>query len=125
MARTGRDHPTHRRHHQRAGAGEDVAALDPELTWKVEAALVQVGYHGDEASAIARRLSSADGEDETTSRTELTARLKARARLGEQAEAKKKAAVDRSPRRNRKPTTTCAPCHSAPGLNSPAISRAT
>ncbi|RZA36332.1 MAG: DUF1631 family protein, partial [Lysobacteraceae bacterium] len=60
--------------------------------------LVQVGYHSDEASAIARRLSSADGEDESTSRTELTARLKARARLGEQAETRKKAAVERTAR---------------------------
>ena len=77
---------------------EDVAAIDPELTSKVEAALVQVGYHGDEAAAIARRLSSADGEDETTSRTELTARLKARARLGEQTEVKKKVHVPRTPK---------------------------
>lgn len=77
--------------------GEEIATTDPELTSKVEAALVQVGYHGDEASAIARRLSSADGEDETTSRTELTARLKARARLGEQTEVKKKVHVERTP----------------------------
>ncbi|MEO6103327.1 MAG: DUF1631 domain-containing protein, partial [Pseudoxanthomonas sp.] len=78
--------------------GAEVAAPDPELTSKVEAALVQVGYHGDEAAAIARRLSSADGEDETTSRTELTARLKARARLGDQTEVKKKAPVERTPK---------------------------
>ena len=71
---------------------------DEELTPKIESALVQVGYHSDEASAIARRLSSADGEDESTSRTELTARLKARARLGEQAETRKKTAVERTPR---------------------------
>ncbi|MET0893760.1 MAG: DUF1631 domain-containing protein [Pseudoxanthomonas sp.] len=76
---------------------EDAPPLDAELTRQIETALLQVGYHGDEASAIARRLSSADGEDETTSRTELTARLKARARLGEQAEPRKKAPVDRSP----------------------------
>ncbi len=78
--------------------GEEATPTDPELTSKVEAALVQVGYHGDEASAIARRLSSADGEDETTSRTELTARLKARARLGEQTEVKKQAHVPRTPK---------------------------
>jgi hypothetical protein len=78
--------------------GEEIADIDPELTSKIEAALVQVGYHGDEASAIARRLSSADGEDETTSRTELTARLKARARLGEQTEVKKKPHVERTPK---------------------------
>ncbi|MET1160972.1 MAG: DUF1631 domain-containing protein [Pseudoxanthomonas sp.] len=70
---------------------------DAELTPRIESALMQVGYHTDEASAIARRLSSAE-DDETTSRTELTARLKARARLGEQAEAPKKAHVERSPK---------------------------
>ena len=80
-----------------ADAGTD-GPIDPELTTQVETALVQVGYHEDEASAIARRLSSADGEDETTSRTELTARLKARARLGEQTVAKKKTALDRTPK---------------------------
>ncbi|WP_368561566.1 DUF1631 domain-containing protein [Pseudoxanthomonas sp. UTMC 1351] len=69
-------------------AGDDVPA-DPQLTERIEKSLVQVGYHEDEASAIARRLSSA-AEDESTSRTELTARLKARARLGEQTPAKKK-----------------------------------
>jgi hypothetical protein len=78
--------------------GVEEMATDPELTSKIEAALVQVGYHGDEAAAIARRLSSADGEDETTSRTELTARLKARARLGEQTEVKKKVHVPRTPK---------------------------
>ena len=66
------------------------AAPDPELAAQIDTALRQVGYHEDEASAIARRLSRSD-EDENTSRTELTAKLKARARLGEgeQAEARK------------------------------------
>ncbi|MET0581855.1 MAG: DUF1631 domain-containing protein, partial [Pseudoxanthomonas sp.] len=72
-------------------------AADAELTPRIESALMQVGYHTDEASAIARRLSSAE-DDETTSRTELTARLKARARLGEQAETPKKAHVERTPK---------------------------
>ena len=67
-----------------------------ELAGKVEKSLVQVGYHEDEAAAIARRLSSAE-DDETTSRTELTARLKARARLGGQSEVKKKPAQSRTP----------------------------
>jgi len=70
---------------------------DPELTPRIESALMQVGYHADEAAAIARRLSSAE-DDETTSRTELTARLKARARLGEQVEIPKKSQVERSPK---------------------------
>ncbi len=72
-------------------------AADAELTPRIENALVQVGYHTDEASAIARRLSSTE-EDEATSRTELTARLKARARLGEQNENKKKPPAERTPK---------------------------
>jgi len=58
------------------------ASPDPALAAQIDAALRQVGYHEDEASAIARRLSRSD-DDESTSRTELTAKLKARARLGE------------------------------------------
>ena len=80
-------------------SGDDTAAApDEALTSQVENALVQVGYHGDEASAIARRLSGTDDEDDATSRTELTARLKARARVGEQAEPRKKPATGRTPR---------------------------
>lgn len=62
------------------------AASDTALGAQVEAALLQVGYHQDEAAAIARRLSTPGGEDDTSSRTELTARLRARTRLGEQAD---------------------------------------
>lgn len=65
------------------GAG----ARDDALGNEVEAALLQVGYHQDEAAAIARRLSTPGGEDDSSSRTELTARLRARPRLGEQADA--------------------------------------
>lgn len=72
------------------------APPNPELAGKVEKSLVQVGYHEDEAAAIARRLSSSE-DDETTSRTELTARLKARTRLGDKAEAKKKIVEARTP----------------------------
>lgn len=57
-------------------------AADPTLGGQIEESLLQVGYHEDEAGAIARRLSTPGGEDEITSRTELAARLKARARLG-------------------------------------------
>lgn len=60
------------------------ADTDAELGQQVEAALLQVGYHHDEAAAISRRLSTPGGEDESSSRTELTARLRARSRLGEQ-----------------------------------------
>jgi hypothetical protein len=79
------------------GAADGATSTDGELTPKIEAALSQVGYHPDEAAAIARRLSSAE-DDETTSRTELTARLKARARLGEQVETPKKKHVERTPK---------------------------
>jgi hypothetical protein len=60
---------------------------DPGLAAHIEAALSQVGYHAEEAAAIARRLTSAmeDDEDDPASRTELTMRLKARVRLGEDA----------------------------------------
>ncbi|PJL65192.1 thymidine phosphorylase [Stenotrophomonas maltophilia] len=58
---------------------------DATLATEVEAALLQVGYHAEEAAAVARRLATPGGEDESTSRTELSARLKARARLGEHA----------------------------------------
>ncbi len=66
------------------------AGADPALSEQIDTALRMVGYHEDEASAIARRLSRSD-DDESTSRTELTAKLKARARLGEQGDAKKAA----------------------------------
>ncbi len=66
-------------------ADEDTCA-DEALAADVEAAILQIGCHHDEARAIARRLSTPGGRDDSTSRTELTARLKARSRLGEQAE---------------------------------------
>lgn len=59
---------------------------DPDLAGEVRSALLQVGYHQDEAEAIARRLSTPGGDDALTSRTELSARLKARTRLGDQGE---------------------------------------
>ncbi len=62
-----------------SGEGE----ADPALAGQIEESLLQVGYHRDEAGAIARRLSTPGGEDEITSRTELTAKLKARSKLGE------------------------------------------
>ncbi len=68
------------------GAG---GRVDAELVRQIESALVQVGYHDQEAAAIARRLSNANREDETVSNTELSVRLKARGEFGEQALAKK------------------------------------
>lgn len=59
---------------------------DPEMAGEVRSALLQVGYHQDEADAIARRLSTPGGGDTLTSRTELSAKLKARTRLGDHGE---------------------------------------
>jgi hypothetical protein len=66
-------------------------ATVPGLAEQIEGALAQVGYHIDEATAIARRLTTgiAEDEDDPASRTELAMKLKARARLGEDAEAPK------------------------------------
>ena len=71
--------------------GRGTASTDPRLTAQIEGSLVQVGYHIDEAAAIARRLTTgiAEDEDDPASRTELAMKLKARARLGEETEAPK------------------------------------
>jgi hypothetical protein len=67
-----------------ATCGRTGGLPDPDLTNHIEAALGQVGYHAEEAAAIARRLTSAlDDDEDPASRTELTMRLKARVRLGE------------------------------------------
>ncbi len=65
-------------------------ALAPEaiapLQDRIEQALLRVGYHGEDARAIADRLVAALGVtdvDDPASRTELALRLKARARLGQ------------------------------------------
>ena len=68
-----------------AACSRSDGADDPELTTHVEAALTQVGYHAEEATVIAQRLTSSisEGEDDPASRTELAIKLKARSRLGE------------------------------------------
>jgi hypothetical protein len=73
-------------------------APDHALAEGIEAALSQVGYHSEEAAAIARRLASAtDDENDPASRTELAMKLKARARLGEEiASTRKRQAAPRS-----------------------------
>jgi hypothetical protein len=78
-----------------ATCGRRVGPPDTDLASHIEAALAQVGYHTEEAAAIARRLTSAidDGEDDPASRTELTMKLKARSRLGEDASGKRKPAT--------------------------------
>ena len=73
---------------------------DPTLGARIEGALAQVGYHLEEAAAIARRLTSVidDDEDDPASRTELTMKLKARTRLGEDAAEQRKSTLPpRSP----------------------------
>lgn len=71
----------------RAPASEQAESkqADPAFEQEIEQALSQVGYQGDEASAIAERLVNpqSGSSDDAASRTELTMRLKARARLGE------------------------------------------
>lgn len=57
---------------------------DPEFVAQVRGALEQVGYHAEDANAIARQLAHGRSEtDDLASRTELLVQLRARARLGE------------------------------------------
>jgi hypothetical protein len=82
-----------------AATGRNGGTAPTGLAEQIEGALVQVGYHIDEAGAIARRLTTGLGEDEDdpASRTELAMRLKARARLGEDAEKPKPKLSPRTP----------------------------
>jgi hypothetical protein len=75
----------------RPTAGQAPLAPDEAqgLRHEILASLAQVGYHEDEAAAIALRLvdpAAGVDDDSAASRTELTMRLKARARLGEELE---------------------------------------
>jgi hypothetical protein len=74
-----------------ATTGRGGGSAAPGLLEQIERALVQVGYHIDEATAIARRLTTGldEDDDDPASRTELALRLKARARLGEDTETPK------------------------------------
>lgn len=79
------------------GGGQAPEGLDRQI----EHALAQVGYHEDEASQIARHLTTGRDESEAdpASRTELAMKLKARARLGDDAEASRtKPVAPRNPR---------------------------
>lgn len=77
------------------GRGSKVPA---GLGARVEHALGLVGYHADEATAIANRLTTgvSPDEDDPASRTELAMKLKARGRLGEDTGASKPAPPPRS-----------------------------
>ena len=72
---------------------------DPAFVAKLQDALGQVGYHAEDAGAIARQLANGRTEDvDLASRTELIVQLKARARLGEENVARAAAAqVPRNP----------------------------
>ena len=95
---------------------------DAVLASEVESALVQVGYHAEEAAAVARRLATPGGEDESTSRTELSARLKARARLGEHAASgSADARARRAAAPKRRPTSSWWPCPLASGSTSTTV----
>ena len=76
-----------------AGANSLTSEDAQGLRTEIQTSLTQVGYHAEEASAIAQRLvdpqAGAD-DDSSASRTELTMRLKARARLGEDLQQAKK-----------------------------------
>lgn len=82
-----------------ATTGKATGEVDPQLTQQIESSLVQVGYHIDEAAAIARRLTTgiAEDEDDPASRTELAMKLKARARLGEDSDTPKPKMAPRNP----------------------------
>lgn len=64
-------------------ANQDQAdAAGPELTDTVQASLLKVGFHVEEAPALSRKLTAAEPHAEDASQTELLARLKQRAALG-------------------------------------------
>jgi len=66
------------------------STLDADLATQIEQSMLQVGYHANEATAMARQLSRAPTEsDDGASRTELTVKLKSHTRLGEDTAAKK------------------------------------
>lgn len=68
-----------------AGLASAQPALAPALVARLQEALGSVGYHADDAGAIAHQLANGQAdEDELSSRTELIVQLKARARLGEE-----------------------------------------
>ncbi len=67
-----------------ASTGPVAQAADPAFLDRLQQALAQVGYHAEDAGAIARLLGNGCEEDaDLASRTELLVQLKARARLGE------------------------------------------
>ncbi|MDQ3618153.1 MAG: DUF1631 domain-containing protein [Pseudomonadota bacterium] len=66
-------------------ASAGIAPAPHGLEQRIDDALTLVGYHADEATAIARRLTVGrdQADEDPASRTELAMKLKARARLGD------------------------------------------
>lgn len=68
-----------------ASVATSAVARDPAFILRIQEALGQVGYHSDDAAAIARQLANGRMEDaDLASRTELIVQLKSRTRLGEE-----------------------------------------
>ncbi len=68
-----------------ASSGPAHLITDPAFENRLQDALAQVGYHAEDACAIARQLANGRTDDDgLASRTELVVQLKARARLGEE-----------------------------------------
>ncbi|MFP7722282.1 DUF1631 family protein [Lysobacter sp. A3-1-A15] len=80
-------------------ASSGAAPAPADLEQRIEHALALVGYHADEAGAIARRLTQGrdEDDDDPASRTELAMKLKARTRLGEDTDSGKSKATPRTP----------------------------
>jgi len=67
-----------------ASSGPGDRITDPRFQDRLQDALAQVGYHAEDACAIARQLANGRADDDgLASRTELVVQLKARARLGQ------------------------------------------
>jgi hypothetical protein len=76
----------------KGGDAKQIAAEAETLREEIEHSLAQVGYHAEDAQAIAARLAHAnepESGDGPVSQTELALRLKARSRLGADVEDKK------------------------------------
>lgn len=106
LLRHGEDSPEWRQHEDTTRSIIDTsmhgAVASAGLAERIEDALTLVGYHADEAAAIAQHLTSSgedpdQGDDDPASRTELAMKLKARARLGTDARDPLDAEAPRSP----------------------------
>ncbi|MBA3485810.1 MAG: DUF1631 family protein, partial [Lysobacter sp.] len=105
LLRHGEESPQWRQHgvatRQIVAASRQVGPPAAELIQLIQDGLGLVGYQGEEAAAIARRLTSTEEADDTAedpvSRTELAMMLKARTRLGPDTEQSTPALPPRTP----------------------------